>query len=170
MLAMLAGCEPPALNPQRVIKEEGFEGAAPAGSPNGLYSQEQAHSWARSMKVGQEAEYGQLSTSTWGELGRPHHIRLRLWAWLPIAASNRATVEVVVRRPGVAGEAPASLGSHTLNLCEVVRLYQQWVPSTYFVSLPRDLRPTDEVVVFIWVRPGIDTPIYVDDFSIENLD
>ena len=51
------------------------------------------------------------------------------------------------------------------------RVVADWpglAPSSLYQA--RDLRPTDEVVVFVWVRPGIDTPIYVDDFAIENLD
>jgi hypothetical protein len=80
-------------------------------------------------------------------------------------------LEVVTRHPGaVPGVAAQQLSSHSFNLCEVVRRYQQWVPTTFYVSLPRSLEPADEVVFFIWVRPGLDSPIYVDDFSIEKLD
>ena len=171
VLALLVGCDLHAPNPGRLIRENNFEGTPPAGTPDGLYSQEQAHSWTQSLKVGQPVEYGTLAAGTWEALGRPHHLRLRLWTRLPPVPLNRATLEVLVRRPGAGPNHSAQpLASHSFNLCDVVRRYQQWVPNTFFVSLPRSLQPTDEVTVFVWVRPGIDTPIYVDDFSLENLD
>lgn len=168
---LLAGCEPPAAN--QFVLEEGFEQGA-AKVPTASLSRDYAHSWEQSLKVGPTTEYGQLGRCSWDVLGRPHHLRLRLWARLPDRRQKLVglVVQVERRRQGAPpDEPPTIIHYQLLNLCEVVTRYRQWVPTTLFVSLPLSLEATDEIVAFMWV-PANQTdagPVYLDDFAIEKL-
>lgn len=170
LAGLLAGCEPPTPDPQQVVITNAFE-QAPADVAAGIFNAEQAHSLPQSIKVGQDAEFAPLGSGTWANLHQPHHLRLRLWSWLPTARRRTATVVVEAQRASIIpGEAPYVLARYYFNLCEVVRRYQQWAPSTFFVSLPRGLRPTDNLNFYMWVPSNQGGAVYVDDFCVENLD
>lgn len=161
-LASPTGCAPPLENV--VFRNDYEQAAAP------LASREYAHSAKQSLKTGQPHEYNNLTDRTWQALGRPHHLRLRLWARLPDAQLSFARLVLDVRRPGAPGVAPGVLHSEAVNLCEIIKRYRQWEPTTVFFSLPKELRPTDRVLIFMWVPPSQNSAVYVDDFSLENLD
>jgi hypothetical protein len=162
-LSLLASCKP---SPENVVLQTDYEQAvAPYAST------EYAHSAKQSLKIGQPEEYNNLSDCTWQALGKPHHMRLRLWVRLPNAQLSFARLVLNVRRPSSSPSTPATvLHSQVLNLCETIKRYQQWEPTTVFFSLPRGLQPSDQVLIFMWVPPSQGSAVYVDDFSIENLD
>ena len=159
---LLASCEPPPPAPARLLMADGFEAAALAPP----YTAEQAHTGRQALKVGQEAEFATLYKGTWAGLGQRRHLRLRLWAWLPAAQQRGITLTAVASRPA----GPQTLHWQAFNLAQVLRHYRRWVPTTFFVSLPRGLQPTDEVTFYLWVPPSEFGPVYVDDFSLEHLD
>ena len=139
--------------------------------PTALLTTEQAHDGQQAGKVGQEVEFAPLSDNTWADLNQAHHLRLRLWAWLPGSLERSAMLVVSTQQASHVPGAPAKTISYqTMNLCEVVRRYRQWVQSSFFVSLPRTLQGTDKINVYLWVPPGQTVPVYVDDYSIETLD
>jgi len=168
---LLGGCEPSVPDPERVLVQDNFEQPAVTDTSTGTFNREQAHSWEQSMKVGHKVGLETLNKSTWKALGQSRHLRLRLWAWLPAAQNCRVSLIVVSQRPGsTPGVASQELSVQTFSLSEVIRRYRQWVPATFYIRLPRELEPTDEVVTYIWMPLEQIGPGYVDDFSIENLD
>jgi hypothetical protein len=170
LASLLVGCEPPVPNPRKVVLTNNAE-QAPTGAPAGVFSSEHAHSWQQSIKVGQEAEYWTLGVSTWAAMGKPRHLRMQLWTWLPDARHRGVELVAKAQRPNaVAGGPAAELGIYYFSLAEVVRRYQQWAPTTFSVSLPRDLLPTDEISFFMWVPTDQGGAVYIDDFTVENLD
>lgn len=172
----VVGCAPPA--PQQVLLATGFEQPAPAtsplvaGMPPAVPSAEQAHSGQYSAKIDANNRNAMLCGSTWQALGRPHHVRLRFWAWLPNGKTNAGVLEVTAQRPAPAPTAAATrLHVQRLPLDQVVRRHRQWTLTTLHVSLPHSLYDSDEVSVSLWgldIRPG--SAIYIDDVSLENAD
>lgn len=166
---LLGGCEPPL--PQKLLLQNSFDQAPEPGVAAPQISRDQAYSPPQALRVGEGVVYAGLATAAWGTLGSPHHLRLRLRAWVPTSRLRSAMLVLDVKRPGsTPGSAPGVLHSQLLNLCEVVKRYHQWVPANLFVSLPRGLRPTDELVVFMWVPPDNYGSVYIDDFAIEAAD
>ncbi|MDQ2795523.1 MAG: hypothetical protein M3Y12_16160 [Bacteroidota bacterium] len=162
LLCLLVSCQPPLEN---VVLQNTFEQAGALD-----VSRDYAHTGGQSLKIGQPSEYSNLSDCTWAALGQPHHLRLRLWTWLPNAQLSFARLVLNVRRPSsTPGAPPNVLHSQVLNMCEVIKRYRQWEPTSFYVSLPKELQPSDQVLLFMWVPPSQGGAVYVDDFSIEKL-
>jgi hypothetical protein len=168
---LLASCTPPTPAPERVLLANNFEQAPPANVAAGAFSSDYAHSLSYSVKVGSETEFYPLGQGTWAALHRPRHLRLHSWAWLPDAQLRTAHLVVQANRPStIPGKSATVLSRNYLNLCEVIRRYRKWEPATFFVSLPRELLPTDEISFFVWVPTHQGKAVYIDDFCVEIID
>ena len=174
-LGLLVGCTPPP--PAHVVLTQGFEHPLPlvslavAGILPVLPSPEQAHTGQFAAKVDQARTSALLCGTTWQALGRPHHLRLRLWLWQSSLGLNSASLTLVVQRPAQAGGAPGLIYARQLVLNEAVRQRRQWRPTTLFISLPRDLQPTDELALSLCGSfIGAKEAVFIDDVIFENED
>jgi hypothetical protein len=136
-----------------------------------LPSPEQAHTGQFAAKVDQARSSALLGGATWQALGRPHHLRLRFWMWQSSLGLNSANLTLLVQRPDPAGGAPGLVYARQLVLNEAVRQRRHWKPSTWFISLPRELQPTDEVALSMWGSfIGAKESVFIDDVIFENED
>ncbi|MDO7875085.1 hypothetical protein Q5H93_10115 [Hymenobacter sp. ASUV-10] len=180
----IPGCTPPP--PGKIVLSTGFE--LPATGPQPvvpemppvMLSNEQVHSGSQAVKLDKNQPNALLCGTTWQALGgaswkeddRSHHLRLRLWAWMPYDRQNAVVVTVLAQRPSPTPGAGATvLHIQRLALNKVISQYQQWMPTTVFVSLPHELQPLDEIAICAWGQHiGDRNAVYIDDVSLENAD
>jgi hypothetical protein len=183
IFCFIPGCIPP--SSKTVVLSEGFEQAAPAplpfvpNMPPPVITNEQVHTgnqavkldWTRQNAILCSTTWQAISNNTWGGMSQQFkHLRLKIWAWMPLNRRQSVTISVLVQRPSIIpGNVATVLHIQRLELHQVIRQHEQWMPSTLFVTLPSELLPLDEVVVCAW---GADISernnVYLDDVSLED--
>ena len=142
----------------------GYEGIPQAGTPAmPTLSAERAHSGQFSVRVDQQNVYGHPVDLSWEQLGKPDQLRVKGWTWMP-NLSTRAALVLTVVRPGQT----AAIDWQSLNLRQVVRRPNQWVPVVKTFNLPAGLQPTDRVIIYLWQAfPG--EAVFLDDLCLTKL-
>lgn len=129
--------------------------------PTGSIVDEQAYSGRFSARVG-----GQVSTETavefyLGEVDTPHKARLSAQVWVDHKRMRNPLILVQLWRNQTV------IYDQRLRLVELIRRYQQWVPVTMLLTLPKDADPTDKLRIVVTVD-NVEDKVFVDNLVLDK--